>query len=98
MDYYRIASPGMLAALAGSLGLSLYRKHDTTLILKRALENSLVVGLPLHFVASQFVPVASPIYYLIVAGGVFFVWTNPIAKPFTDKLDAMQASLVNLLV
>lgn len=97
-SYYSFGSAGMTGALLGSLANSVSKKHDIKLVLIRAVENVLVVGFPVSYAVELVTGASGYLYYALVAAGVFFMWNNPMVRPFVDQVDAVRASLVNLVV
>jgi hypothetical protein len=98
MNYYGIATPGMIGALVGSLANSAYKGHDAKTFLIRGLENVFVIGFPVAYMAAMASVEGTYPYYALVSVGVFILWNNPWTRPLVDQIDTMRASLLNLIV
>jgi len=89
MEYWTLMSPGMVGAMVGTLGNSVYKEHPAPLIMKRALEN-VILGWPVYYLLSRYALPDSAGYYGVsaaVALSIFLLWNNATTRPLVDQLD-----------
>ncbi len=99
MDYYGVATPGMIGAALGSVANGVYKGHNMKLLFIRLLENVALVGLPIAWVVGKMSPDTSGVMYIAMVGvGVFLAWNNPLTKPLVTRIDDLGTSILGLLV